>query len=161
MSQAPTPSRESLAGRPRTPGRRPTSRSPSATASRLERIVRFDLNTSPAPPDLALRLLRAGDFGRAISEYPPADYRDLVQAAAARYGVGERELLVGAGADEILDLLAKAFLPPGAAAVIPTPNLCHVPRADRAAPGPGRPRPARFGRRWLCPRRRRDPRGRP
>jgi histidinol-phosphate aminotransferase len=88
----------------------------------VERIVRFDLNTSPAPPDLALRLLRAGDFGRAISEYPPADYRDLVQAAAARYSVGERELLVGAGADEILDLLAKAFLPPGAAAVIPTPT---------------------------------------
>jgi len=88
----------------------------------VERIVRFDLNTSPAPPDLALRLLRAGDFGRAISEYPPADYRDLVQAAAARYRVGERELLVGAGADEILDLLAKAFLPPGAAAIIPTPT---------------------------------------
>ena len=88
----------------------------------LEQIVRFDLNTSPAPPDLALRLLHAGDFGRAISEYPPSDYRDLVQAAADRYGVGERDLLVGAGADEILDLLAKAFLPPGATAVIPTPT---------------------------------------
>jgi histidinol-phosphate aminotransferase len=86
------------------------------------RIVRFDLNTSPAPPDVALRLLRAGEFGRAISEYPPADYRELVEAAAVRYGVGERELLVGAGADEILDLLAKAFLEPGAAAVIPAPT---------------------------------------
>ncbi len=88
----------------------------------VERIVRFDLNTSPAPPDLALRLLRAGEFGRAISEYPPADYRDLVQAAAARYGVSEREILVGAGADEVLDLLAKAFIPPGATAVVPTPT---------------------------------------
>jgi histidinol-phosphate aminotransferase len=88
----------------------------------VARIVRFDLNTSPAPPDVALRLLRAGEFGRAISEYPPADYRDLVKAAAVRYGVGERELLVGAGADEILDLLAKAFLQPGTAAVIPTPT---------------------------------------
>jgi histidinol-phosphate aminotransferase len=88
----------------------------------VERIVRFDLNTSPAPPDVALRLLRAGEFGRAISEYPPADYRELVKAAAVRYGVGERELLVGAGADEILDLLAKAFLQPGSAAVIPTPT---------------------------------------
>jgi len=88
----------------------------------LERIVRFDLNTSPAPPDLALRLLRAGDYGRAISEYPPSDYRDLVTAAAARYRVDERELLVGAGADEILDLLAKAFIAPGSTAVIPTPT---------------------------------------
>jgi len=88
----------------------------------LPAIVRFDLNTSPAPPDLALRLLRAGAYGRPISEYPPSDYRDLVAAAADAYGVGRDEILVGAGADEILDLVAKAFLPPGAAAVIPTPT---------------------------------------
>jgi histidinol-phosphate aminotransferase len=88
----------------------------------IERIVRFDLNTSPAAPDLALRVLRAGEYGRAISEYPPSDYRDLALAASDRYGVGTEELLVGAGADEILDLLAKAFIPPGASAVIPTPT---------------------------------------
>lgn len=88
----------------------------------LEKIARFDLNTSPAPPDMALRLLRGGDYGRAISEYPPSDYKDLVAAAAERYGVGRDEILVGAGADEVLDLLAKAFLAPGATAVIPSPS---------------------------------------
>ena len=88
----------------------------------VDRVVRFDLNTSPAPPDLAIRLLSGGEFGRAISEYPPSDYRDLVAAAAERYGVGRDEVLVGAGADEVLDLLAKAFIPPGAAAVVPTPT---------------------------------------
>ncbi len=88
----------------------------------IERVARFDLNTSPAPPDLAVRLLAANDFGRTISEYPPSDYRRLVAAAAARYGVGIDEILVGAGADEILDLIAKAFLPPGGSAVIPTPS---------------------------------------
>ena len=65
----------------------------------LSAIVRFDLNTSPAPPDLALRLLQAGVYGRPISEYPPSDYRGLVAAAAETYGVGRDELLVGAGAD--------------------------------------------------------------
>ena len=85
-------------------------------------IVRFDLNTSPAPPGFALRLLQAGTYGRPISEYPPSDYRGLVAAAAETYGVGRDELLVGAGADEILDLVAKAFLLPGAGAVIPTPT---------------------------------------
>jgi histidinol-phosphate aminotransferase len=101
----------------------------------LASIVRFDLNTSPAPPDLALRLIRAGTFGRPISEYPPSDYRDLVAAAAATYGVGTDELLVGAGADEILDLVAKAFLPPGADAVIPTPTyaMYHVLTEQRPA----------------------------
>ena len=85
-------------------------------------IVRFDLNTSPAPPGLALRLLQAGAYGRPISEYPPSDYGGLVAAAAETYGVGRDELLVGAGADEVLDLVAKAFLPPGGGAVIPTPT---------------------------------------
>jgi histidinol-phosphate aminotransferase len=88
----------------------------------IERVARFDLNTSPAPPELAVRLLAANAFDRPISEYPPSDYRRLVAAAAARYGVGTNELLVGAGADEILDLVAKAFLPAGGSAVIPTPS---------------------------------------
>jgi histidinol-phosphate aminotransferase len=88
----------------------------------VEAIVRFDLNTSPAPPDLAARILAAGRFETSLSEYPPSDYRRLVEAAAARYGVEREELLVGAGADEVLDLAGKAFLPPGGAAVIPAPS---------------------------------------
>ena len=88
----------------------------------LGEVARFDLNTSPTPPELAVRLLAGGDYGRSLSEYPPSDYRRLVEAAAARYGVGADEVLVGAGADEVIDLLAKAFLPPGGAAVIPTPS---------------------------------------
>ena len=35
---------------------------------------------------------------------------------------GPDEILVGAGADEILDLCAKAFLPPGGAALVPVPS---------------------------------------
>ena len=85
-------------------------------------IVRFDLNTSPAPPGLASRLLAAGRFESSLSEYPPSDYRRLVAAAVATYGVTADELLVGAGADEILDLAGKAFLPTGGTAVIPVPS---------------------------------------
>ena len=115
----------------------------------LSAIVRFDLNTSPAPPDVALRALRSGAYGRPISEYPPSDYRDLIAAAADVYGVGRDELLVGAGADEVLDLVAKAFLRPGLRAVIPTPTYAMyailteqrpaqsiaVPRATRPSSG--------------------------
>ena len=85
-------------------------------------IVRFDLNTSPAPPALAERLLAAGRFEAPLSEYPPTDYRRLVEAAAARYGVTPAEILVGAGADEILDIVAKTFIPAGGQAVVPTPT---------------------------------------
>jgi histidinol-phosphate aminotransferase len=85
-------------------------------------IIRFDLNTSPTPPALAHQLLAAGEFDAPLSEYPPSDYRRLIAAAASRYEVGADELLVGAGADEILDLIAKAFLAEGHRAVIPTPS---------------------------------------
>jgi histidinol-phosphate aminotransferase len=85
-------------------------------------IVRFDLNTSPTPPALVDELLARGRFEAPLSEYPPTDYRRLVEAAAARYGVGTDEILVGAGADEVLDVIGKTFIPPGGSAVIPTPT---------------------------------------
>jgi histidinol-phosphate aminotransferase len=88
----------------------------------IDAIVRFDLNTSPTPPALVDRLLAAGRWDTPLSEYPPSDYRRLTEAAAGRYGVATDELLVGAGADEILDLVAKAFLRPGGSAVLPVPT---------------------------------------
>ena len=88
----------------------------------VERVLRYDLNTSPAPPELVTEVLSAGRFETPLSEYPPSDYRRLVEAAAERYGVATDELLVGAGADEILDLVAKAFIPHGGVAVIPSPS---------------------------------------
>jgi histidinol-phosphate/aromatic aminotransferase/cobyric acid decarboxylase-like protein len=54
----------------------------------VDRIARFDLNTSPAPPALVEKVLAAGRFEVPVSEYPPGDYRRLVRAAAARYGAG-------------------------------------------------------------------------
>ncbi len=113
----------------------------------LEDILRFDLNTTPAPPELVGTLLARGAFDTPLSEYPPSDYRRLVEAAGRVYGVGTDELLVGAGADEILDLLGKAFLPPGGRAIVPAPTYAMyrvvteqrgataviVPRLDRAS----------------------------
>lgn len=110
-------------------------------------IIRFDLNTSPVPPALADRLVAAGRFVAPLSEYPPTDYRALVGAAAARYGVTPAEIVVGAGADEILDIVAKVFIPPGGRAIVPTPTyamyrvlteqrgatVVAVPRLDETA----------------------------
>jgi histidinol-phosphate aminotransferase len=101
----------------------------------VESIARFDLNTVPTPPELAERLLREGQFGLPISEYPPSDYRELVEAAAGRYGCEPEELLVGAGADEVLDLLAKAFIPPGGAAILPTPTYAMFSVLTAQRPG--------------------------
>ena len=101
----------------------------------VERIIRFDLNTSPAPPELASRVLAGGRFETTLSEYPPSDYRRLVEAAAGVYRVAPENLLVGAGADEILDLAAKTFLPSTGAAVVPVPTyaMYHVLTSQRGA----------------------------
>jgi histidinol-phosphate aminotransferase len=101
----------------------------------LESIARFDLNTVAQPSELAQRVVEAGRYEVPISEYPPSDYRRLVEAAAARYGCEPNELLVGAGADEILDLIGKAFIPPGGRAIVPTPTyaMFTVVTAQRGA----------------------------
>jgi histidinol-phosphate aminotransferase len=88
----------------------------------VSQVLRFDLNTSPAPPAMLARLLARGHFDTSLSEYPPGDYRNLVEAAAAAYGVTVDEIVPGAGADEILDMCTKAFLPAGEAAVISVPT---------------------------------------
>jgi histidinol-phosphate aminotransferase len=85
-----------------------------------ESIVRFDVNTSPLPPDLSDVL--AGTFEPALCEYPPSDYAALVEAAAESYGVAAGEILPTAGADEALDLTARAFLREDSVAVVAAPT---------------------------------------
>ena len=88
----------------------------------VSQVLRFDLNTSPAPPAMLRQLLADGDFETPLSEYPPGDYRRLAEAAAQRYGVALEEIVPGCGADEILDLCTKAFLPAGQAIAVSVPT---------------------------------------
>jgi histidinol-phosphate aminotransferase len=101
----------------------------------VSQVLRFDLNTSPAPPEILAGVLAANRFETTLSEYPPGDYRRLVEAAAGRYGVAFDEVVPGAGADEILDMCTKAFLRAGDAAVIsiPTYAMYRVHAEQRGA----------------------------
>ncbi len=113
-----------------------------------EQVLRFDLNTSPEPPALAAEVMARGSFETPLSEYPPSDYRRLVAAAAVAYGVDPDQILVGAGADEILDIVGKAFLPAGGTAIVPVPSyaMYRVITEQRGARVVGVPRrPAREG----------------
>jgi histidinol-phosphate aminotransferase len=84
-------------------------------------VLRFDLNTPPTVNPVALEVLD-GPFETSLSEYPDADYKVIADAAAAYTAVDPSEILVGAGADEVLDTIAKAFLPTGGRAIIPIPT---------------------------------------
>jgi histidinol-phosphate/aromatic aminotransferase/cobyric acid decarboxylase-like protein/imidazoleglycerol phosphate dehydratase HisB len=80
-------------------------------------IVRFDGNTSPLP----LPSSRPGAIAGALAEvntYPHGGYPRLLRAIADYAGVGPENLVLGAGADDLILLCARAFLGPGARAAI-------------------------------------------
>jgi histidinol-phosphate aminotransferase len=97
-------------------------------------ILRFDTNTSPAPPEWVEEALR-GPFDPPLNEYPDSSYAELTAAAADYVGAQAHEIIVGAGADEVLDMVAKSFLPAGSAALVPVPTyaMYGVLTAQRAA----------------------------
>ena len=84
-----------------------------------EQILRFDQNTPPVPavPQVPL----AESFAR-LNEYPDGTYAELKRAAAAYCGVGTDQVVVGAGADELIGLCARTYLAPGRFAAIEPPT---------------------------------------
>jgi len=72
-----------------------------------ERLIKLNTNENPYPPAPGvLRALREMDGSR-FRKYPDPTCAELVQALAERYGVGEDQVFVGVGSD---DVIAMAFL---------------------------------------------------
>jgi histidinol-phosphate aminotransferase len=88
----------------------------------LDRIVRFDTNTSPFAPTHLAPTLRQLAEPLPLNEYPDTSYRELVDAIAAYTGFVPEQIVVGCGADEILDMTAKVFLEAGSSAVVTAPS---------------------------------------
>jgi histidinol-phosphate aminotransferase len=62
-----------------------------------------------------------------IHRYPDGASFELRRKLATRLGVGEEQLVFGAGADEILELLAKVLLGPGDECVFAWPSFAMYP----------------------------------
>src|SRR6185436_18548771 len=86
---------------------------------RPEQILRYDQNTPPAPgvPQVPL----AESFAR-LQEYPDGTFAELREAAAGYCGVAAEQVVIGAGADELILVCARAFLGPGSSAAIEEPT---------------------------------------
>ncbi len=84
--------------------------------------VRLHLNEPafPASPRV-LEVLRGAE--RALGRYPDGVGTELRAALAARLGVGEERIVLGAGSDELIALCAMAFLVPGARCIAPKPSF--------------------------------------
>jgi histidinol-phosphate aminotransferase len=62
-----------------------------------------------------------GENGLGLNRYPQPQPPVLIERLAELYGVDARQLLVGRGSDEAIDLLIRAFCPAGASAVVISP----------------------------------------
>lgn len=65
----------------------------------------------------------AGDAGGQLRRYPQPQPQALCARLAELYGVAPAQLLVGRGSDEGIDLLLRAFCPPGQGKVVLAPPV--------------------------------------
>ena len=75
-------------------------------------VLRFDGNTPPRPPAYA----RAETVANALSEiqrYPHGGFPTLLAAIAEYVGVEAEQIVLGAGADDLIMLAARTFAGPG------------------------------------------------
>ena len=84
-----------------------------------ETVLKFDQNTPPFPgvPQVPLAESMA-----TLNAYPDGTYRELREAAAAYTGLTPDHVVVGAGADDLILLVAHTFLGPGRKASVDAPT---------------------------------------
>ncbi|MGH1419695.1 MAG: histidinol-phosphate transaminase [Hyphomicrobiaceae bacterium] len=79
--------------------------------------IKLSSNETPLGPSPraveAYRQAAGGAEGRELARYPDGGATALREAIAARYGLDPSRIVCGAGSDEILNLLASAYLQPG------------------------------------------------
>lgn len=77
-----------------------------------EQVLRFDGNTPPEPPPTARPETVAAALER-INAYRHGGFPELLAAIAAYDGVEPENVVLGAGADDLLMLCARAYAGPG------------------------------------------------
>ncbi len=122
---------------------------PGKPISELEReygvsnIIKLASNENPlGPPPAALRALQSSAQDLAL--YPDGNGYELKQALAARHDVAPDSITLGNGSNEVLVLLAEAFLQPGLEAVYSQYAFAAYPIAVQCTGATARVAPA-FG----------------
>jgi len=75
---------------------------------RPDEILRFDGNTAPQPPSYARADALADELAR-IHTYPHGGYEGLAPAIARYAGVSPENVVLGAGADDVIMLVVRSF----------------------------------------------------
>ncbi len=86
-----------------------------------ETIVKLDGNENPYGPSPRAVAALAAPY--AAHRYPDPDQRRLRSALASHLGVPVGNVLAGAGSDELIDLVFRAYIEPGDAIVVAPPTF--------------------------------------
>jgi histidinol-phosphate/aromatic aminotransferase/cobyric acid decarboxylase-like protein/imidazoleglycerol phosphate dehydratase HisB len=110
-------------------------------------VLKFDQNTPPLPgvPQVPL----AESMGR-LEAYPDGTYRELREAAASYVGLAPENVVVGAGADDLILLVAQTFLGHGVRGAIDTPTYALYAIATRLHGGTVVDAEDEAELRWVC-----------
>ncbi len=90
-----------------------------------EKIIKLGSNENPiGPSPMAVDALEKNL--KLISQYPESNVSKLIKAVASYSGVSPSNVILGGdGADEILDVLGKAFIEPGDEFIVPLPGYMY------------------------------------
>jgi histidinol-phosphate aminotransferase len=88
----------------------------------LQRVVKLASNENPlGPSPKAVTAMQ--EALPELHRYPDADFRELQDALAGKLGFGPGQIIVGNGADEVIKLLAEAFVDAGDEVIVPSPTF--------------------------------------
>jgi len=96
-----------------------------------QNIVKLASNENPAGIGPRTRAALEGALGE-IARYPDGNGHDLKTALSRRYGVEMGSIVLGNGSNDVLELVAHAFLGPGRAAVYAQHCFAVYPLATQA-----------------------------
>ncbi len=96
--------------------------------------IKLASNENPRPPsDRVQRAITAALHQ--LNRYPDGSGFYLRQALAKKHGVGQEQVILGNGSNDLIELLVRTFLRPGDEAVVPHPSFVVYPMIVQAAGG--------------------------
>ena len=93
-----------------------------ADTERNDRAIYLDRNELPYPPSPHV-IQTITDTVSTVNRYPETLGGSLRSALADYVGVAEKEIVIGNGSDDLIELLAKVFIAPQKEVLIPNPTF--------------------------------------
>jgi histidinol-phosphate aminotransferase len=90
---------------------------PGKSGPKTGKVYKLSSNETPLGPSPAAISAYAHYAGFNLALYPEGSSKVLREAIAARHGINAEQIVCGAGSDEVLQLLAHAYLGPGDEAI--------------------------------------------